>query len=276
MFHRSISAGAFVAALWVASPSVAQDQSAEILFEALGLPDIIDIMREEGIVYGAQVGTDLFPSRVGPSWSAAVETIYDAEVMQRDVKAAFIASLDGDDVAAMTAFFTSDLGRRFVDLEVAARRALLDEETDTASKALAATARARNSARFQIVDAFVQTNDLIETNVVGALNSNYAFYTGLMKGGAFEDALTEDQILRDVQDQEPDIRANTAEWVYSFLMLAYDPVSDADLQAYIAFSKSEAGQQLNDTLFDAFDDYFDAISYKLGFEAARMMTGAEL
>jgi len=276
MFHRSISAGAFVAALWVASPTVAQDHDAEILFEALGLPDIIDIMREEGVVCGAQVGTDLFPSRVGPSWSAAVETIYDPEVMQRDVKAAFIAALDGDDVAAMIAFFTSDLGRRFVDLEVAARRALLDDETDAASKALAATARAQNSARFQIVDTFVQSNDLIETNVVGALNSNYAFYTGLMKGGAFEDALTEDQILADVWDQEPDIRANTAEWVYSFLMLAYDPVSDADLQAYIAFSKSEAGQQLNHTLFDAFDDHFDAISFKLGFEAARMMTGADL
>ena len=276
MFHRSISAGAFVAALSVASPTVAQDHDAEILFEALGLPDIIDIMREEGVVYGAQVGTDLFPSRVGLSWSAAVETIYDPEVMQRDVKAAFIAALDGDDVAAMIAFFTSDLGRRFVDLEVAARRALLDDETDAASKALAATARAQNSARFQIVDTFVQSNDLIETNVVGALNSNYAFYTGLMKGGAFEDALTEDQILADVWDQEPDIRANTAEWVYSFLMLAYDPVSDADLQAYIAFSKSEAGQQLNHTLFDAFDDHFDAISFKLGFEAARMMTGADL
>jgi len=276
MFHRSISAGAFVAAFWLASPTIAQDHDAEILFEALGLPDIIDIMREEGVVYGVQVGTDLFPSRVGPSWSATVETIYDAEVMQRDVKAAFIAALDGDDVAAMIAFFTSDLGRRFVDLEVAARRALLDDETDAASKALAATARAQNSARFQIVDTFVQSNDLIETNVVGALNSNYAFYTGLMKGGAFEDALTEDQILADVWDQEPDIRANTAEWVYSFLMLAYDPVSDADLQAYIAFSKSEAGQQLNHTLFDAFDDHFDAISYKLGFEAARMMTGADL
>ena len=91
-----------------------------------------------------------------------------------------------------------------------------------------------------------------------------------------EDLLTEAQILSDVWDQEPDIRATTSEWVYSFLMLAYDPVTDEELATYTAFSTTPAGKQLNTTLFAAFDGFFDGISRELGYEAARMMTGAEL
>ena len=63
-----------------------------------------------------------------------------------------------------------------VSLEVSARRALLDEAVDVASKEAAVAAKKANTERFQLVDTFVQTNDLIETNVVGAMNSNVAFY----------------------------------------------------------------------------------------------------
>ena len=276
MFHRFMITGAFIAAIWGGASVAADDAEAEVLFEALGLPDIIEIMREEGIEYGAQIGADLFPSRTGPSWSAAVETIYDAEAMNTSVKSAFVASLEGDDVATMTSFFTSDIGRDFVKLEISARRALLDDDVDAASKELALIAKTDATPRYQLVDKFIQTNDLIETNVVGALNSNFAFYTGLMDGGAFDEVLTQEQILADVWDQEDDIRANTTEWIFSFLLLAYDPVEDADLEAYIAFSQTEPGKQLNNTLFAAFDDYFESISHKLGFEAARTMSGAEL
>lgn len=276
MYQPSLSAFAIAATFWLAGPAAAQNTSAEDLFNVIGLPDIIDIMREEGVAYGAQVGVDMFPDRVGPTWAAAVETIYDQGMMQGAVKSAFVAALEGDDVDAMSAFFTSDIGRNFVTLEISARRALLDDATQAASEELASLARAEGSARFQLVDRFVQTNNLIETNVVGALNSNYAFYAGLVDGGAFDETLSKEQILSDVWDQEPEIRISTADWIYTFLMLAYDPVADTDLEAYIAFSQSKAGQQLNGALFDAFDDYFDGISSQLGFEAARMMTGAEL
>ncbi len=276
MFQRVIATAAVMAAFAGVAPVAAQDAQAEALFDALRFADIIDIMREEGVEYGGQIGLDLFPAKVGPSWSATVERIYDADAMQAEVKAAFVASLEGDDVATMATFFDSPLGRKFVDLEVSARRALMDDAVEEASQALAAEARKDGTARFELVDAFVQTNDLIETNIVGALNSNYAFYSGLMAGGAFDDVLTEAQILSDVWDQEPDIRATTSEWVYSFLMLAYDPVTDEELATYTAFSTTPAGKQLNTTLFAAFDGFFDGISRELGYEAARMMTGAEL
>ena len=122
----------------------------------------------------------------------------------------------------------------------------------------------------------MQTNDLIEINVAGAMNSNVAFYMGLMAGGALDEALTQDQILNDVWDHAADIRANTSEWFYGFLLLAYDPVSAADLKAYTEFSAIDTGVALNGVLFAAFDDMFDVISFAPGREATRVMAGQDL
>tara|TARA_B110000503_G_scaffold20749_1_gene31314 strand:- start:369 stop:1136 length:768 start_codon:yes stop_codon:yes gene_type:complete len=244
MIHRTIAIASIVTSSFISLPALAQNTQSELLFDALGLPDIVDIMREEGVVCGAQIGTDLFPNQVSPAWRATVETIYDSAAMHASVEAAFIHALDNQDVTPMVAFFSPDFGKTLVSLEVSARQALLDDTVDQASKDVATVAKFNNTERFQLVDAFVQTNDLIKINVAGAMNSNVAFYMGLMAGGALDEALTQDQILNDVWDQEADIRANTSEWVYGFLLLAYDPVREADLETYTAFSASDTGVAL--------------------------------
>ena len=276
MIQRTIAIASIVTSSFISLPALAQNTQSELLFDALGLPDIVDIMREEGVVYGAQIGTDLFPNQVSPAWRATVETIYDSSAMHASVEAAFIHALDNQDVTPMVAFFSSDLTKTLVSHEVSARRALLDDTVDQASKDVATVAKFNNTERFQLVDAFVQTNDLIEINVAGAMNSNVAFYMGLMAGGAMDEALTQDQILNDVWDQAADIRANTSQWVYGFLLRAYDPVRGADLETYTAFSASNTGVALIGALFVAFDDMFDSKSFALGREAARVMAGQDL
>lgn len=246
------------------------------LFAALGLPEMIEIMREEGIGYGETIAADLFGGQGGADWEAMVAAIYDADAMREAVETAMATALEGADLQPMLDFFQSDVGRNIVALEVAARRALLDDAVEEASKAAAAIARADSTARFAQVEAFVEINDLIEANVVGALNSNYAFYIGLQEGGAFPQALPQEDILADVWAQEAEIRENTTEWVYSFLMMAYQPLGDAEMEAYIAFSQTGAGQRLNRAMFSAFDEVFNDISLTLGRAASRFMIGQEL
>ena len=163
-----------------------------------------------------------------------------------------------------------------VGLEVSARRALLDDAVEEASEDAAAIAAADGDPRLDLVAEFVEVNNLVETNVAGSLNSNLAFYEGLVAGRAFGGALTEEQILTDVWSQEADIRENTTEWLYSFLFMAYAPLEDADLDAYIAFSQTEAGEQINRAMFESFDALFTGISRSLGRAAAAEMTTQEL
>ena len=263
-------------AVTFAMPAMAQDSDAEVLFDLLHLPDIIEIMREEGVSYGDTIGQDLFGGAPTAQWAATVERIYDYDVMEGMVRADFEVSLADVDLTPMIAFFGSEQGQQIVALEVSARRALLDEAVEDASKEAAAIAAAEDDPRIALVGEFVDTNNLIETNVEGALNSNLAFYAGLLDGGAFDGALTEEQILTDVWSQEAEIRDNTSEWIYSFLFMAYQPLDDADLQAYIAFSETEAGGHINRAMFDSFDRLFTGISRSLGRAAANEMTTQEL
>lgn len=278
MFPQPFKTLTIVTGLFLAGPVSAQniDPKVEDLIVALGLPELMEIMREEGLEYGAEIGTDLLPGNPGSDWDGLVDAIYDLDNMRAQMNANFANALEGDDVSAMLSFFSAEPGKSIIELEIAARRALLDDDVEEAAKEVAAIAAADETDRYKQIETFISSNGLIETNVVGALNSNFAFYTGLMDGGAFPAELTEDQILADVWSQEPEIRANTTEWIYSFLMLAYEPLEDDELDAYIAFSNTDAGQDLNAALFTAFDDIFESISRGLGLASAQIMGQQEL
>lgn len=264
------------ATLTLATPIWAQDSDTEVLFDLLMIPEIVDIMRDEGLGYTDEIGMDLFGGEPTSSWESTVGAIYDYDVMVEMVREDFSVSLEGVDLDPMIEFFGSDQGQMIVGLEVSARRALLDEAVEEAGKEAAAIAAAQEDARMALVVEFVETNDLIETNVEGALNSNLAFYNGLLDGNAFGGTLSEDQILTDVWNQEGEIRANTTEWIYGFLFLAYQPLDEVDLQAYIAFSETDAGGQINRTMFESFDRLFNGISRSLGRAAAAEMTTQDL
>ena len=267
----------FVTAVTLAAPVArAQDDDANALFDAMGLPEIIDVMRQEGIDYGDTIAQDMFPSGMTPRWADAVAQIYDADALVAQMRAAFVAALGDGDAAAMLAFYQSDLGHRVVTLEIDARRAMLDPALEEAAKQMAAQALQDDTDRAQMITDFIAANNLIEANVVGALNSNYAFISGLVSGGATLPGLMADDILADVWDQEPEIRATTTEWLYAFLMLAYEPLSDDDLAEFSAMTQTTAGRNLTAALFIAFDDLFEQVSRDLGVAASAFIVSQEL
>jgi hypothetical protein len=173
-------------------------------------------------------------------------------------------------------FFASDLGQRVVELEIEARRALLDDASEEASKVAWAELQASGGPRLEALERFVTVNDLVESNFSGALNANLAFYRGMDEGGAFGGEMTEEQMLSDVWAQEPEVRESTTEWVYSYLNLAYGPLSDEDLDTYTAFSDSEPGRKVNRALFAAYGEVFNPISTALGVAVARQLQGQDI
>ncbi len=262
------------------SAQTAGDDDLDPLMEAMGISEVLEIMREEGIAYGGELAADLFggagPGNTPKSWAATVGDIYSIPRLEASVRVTLAEELAGSDTDAMLAFFESDLGQRIIGLEVSARRAMLEEDVEDASRDLVLDMIETQDPRLDLLETFTEINDLIENNVVGAMNANFAFYTGLADGGAFEDEFTEDQMLSDVWSQEDAIRDDTVDWVYAYLALAYRPLSDADLQAYIDFSETEPGAVLNQALFTAFDDMFVSVSLALGRAAAGHMAGEEL
>lgn len=276
MLTRLTLAAAFSCASLAAVAQTDHEAKARALFEAMQMPAMLDVMRLEGIAYGTQIGEDLFPGQAGDRWTAVLEEVYDIPTMEQVVQADFTAALEGTDVDAMLAFFTSEPGQTFAALEISAREAFLDSDVEEASKEAAAIASMDETQHYLLVKDFIDANDMIEANVVAAMNANYAFYMGLLDGGGLGNDLTEDQVLVDVWAQEDEIRAGTSEWVYSVLMLAYQPASATDLETYVAFARTDVGQDLNRAIFAAFDDMFIGISGALGRASSEFMIGADL
>ncbi len=246
------------------------------LFGAISLPETVKIMRREGQDYGQSLRDEMFPGSGGAGWAGEVDKIYDLGWMTGVVQEGMAKALEGKDIEPIIGFFRSDLGQRIIKLELSARRALFDKEIEAASRQKFRQMVRRHAPRVRLLEEFVVTNDLVEENVAGAMNSNFAFYRGLRDGKAPGFDMTEDQMLEDIWGQEEQIRSDTADWVYGYVTMAYTPLKDRELRAYVEFSKTPAGRHLNQALFSAFDRMFVQISNKLGLAAARYMSGEDI
>lgn len=249
------------------------------LSATMQIAGLLTVMRAEGADYGKTLEEEMFPGKGGSSWDATVSGIYDEAAMKSLFEKALVAELGAADpktLEVIEAFFGSDRGQRILTLEVEARRALLNQETEDAAKVHVEDLAAKDDPRLSLIREFAKTNDLVEMNVVGALNANLAFFKGMAAAGGFEEDMTEDQMLQNVWSQEQAIREETEMWLFPYLAMAYQPLSDDDMKAYLAFSDLDEGKVLNAAVFAAFNVLFTDISGKLGRAAAKQMHGEDI
>ncbi|WP_192931181.1 DUF2059 domain-containing protein [Gemmobacter serpentinus] len=248
------------------------------LAQTMMLSGVVDVMQAEGKAYGQQLRDEMFLGRNGAEWEGIVGAIYDPARLLADLERGLETELAGkpEVIRAAQAFFGSPTGQKILSLELEARRALLDKAAEEAAKAAAGDLFAKDGPRIEALRRFAATNDLIEMNVMGGLNANLAFYRGLADGGLFDGQMSESDMLSEVWAQEDQVRNDTEEWLWTYLVLAYQPLSDEELQSYQKFSESAEGKQLNAALFAGFDAGFMRISRDLGRAAARMVQGEDI
>ena len=258
-------------AFWSA-PAVASD--VDDLLDALGVPQIVGIMRAEGLEYGDTLAADMVPGGSTEGWRATVDRIYDEARMLETVRAVFTQEFATADLEPLVTFFGSEAGQQIVSLELSARTAMREQEIEDAARAAFRDLDGTDSETLGTISEFVDTNDLVEANLVGSLNANYMFYLGLVDGDALE--MSEQDILTEVWSSEEETRSDTREWVFAFLLMAYRPLEDGVVERYTALSKTDPGRALNRALFASFDEMYDDISYALGMAVARQMQVQEL
>ncbi len=259
------------------APEAASEVSVDRVAEVMRLPDLFQVLREEGLAYGDSLQADMFPAGGGAEWKAEVSGIYDADRLEAAFAKALAEGLSDqpEAVAGIVEFFSSDLGKRIVELEIEARRAFLDTAAEEAARVAADDAAGARDPKVPLIRRMIEAGDLLEMNVAGSLSSSLAFMTGMADSGAYG-AMPQDQLLSDVWGQEEQVRADTSTWLYAYLGLAYSPLTEAELETYVTFWESPAGQQLNAALFGAFDAVFRDVSLELGRAAGRAMQGRDI
>ncbi|KQI69832.1 hypothetical protein AN189_04995 [Loktanella sp. 3ANDIMAR09] len=265
-----------IAALVFGSATVVTAQDIDPVYDALRMDELVTILRAEGLHYGDDIAAELFNGPVSGAWDGAVDAVFDTTVMADTLRSGLAAGLDDTDTDAIVAFYDSPLGQQITTLELSAREAFLDETIEEAATEAAAIAVADGGPRIDQMNAYLAANDVIEQEVTSTMNASVAFYMGLMDGGALPPSLTEDEVLRDVYSRQDEIRRDVTSRVYAFLYLAYDPLSDADIDAYITFMESQPGQALSRATYAAFDAYYIDASRQLALAAAAQMRVSDL
>ncbi len=257
--------------------SLARFAAAEDLSRAYLLPELFEIMAAEGRNSVLTEGAVPLEGRALADFERDVSRIYDQQTMHD----AFLASLMAEVAATPEVlqdaleFAGTDLGKRVLRLEISARDALLDDEVDEIARLALYDAReARTdtaaSDRLAMIRERVDVNDLVELNVSLGLNTSYAYYQGMMSENAVN-GLDSEQLLFLVWAQEPEIRADIEDWIESYFMMAYKPLSDDELEAYIEYASTPLAQAFNRAMFRAFETLFNKISLDVGRALGRRL-----
>jgi hypothetical protein len=254
------------------------EATAGTLAEVLQLDALFDVLREEGLAYGDTIEADMLAGGGGPGWKPAVSAIYDVPTLRARFDAAFATALSSDPQALeeITAFFATDLGQRILGLEIDARRAFLDVAQEEAARVAVDTAAAGRDPKVALIARMIMAGDLIEMNVAAGLTGNLAFMTGMNETGSYGPALPPDALMAEVWAQEEQVRADTTSWMQAYLGLAYSPLTEAELETYVAFWETPAGGHLNAALFTAFDAVFPGVFHDLGRATGLAMVGSDI
>ncbi len=264
----------FAAGFAVLAVNPGWSATARDLAKVLDVADMIDIMRTEGRADAADLAEELIPGGVSTYWLEQVDTIYAAPKMTEMLVQGLEQSMTTAEIDAAVAFFDGELGRRILSLENSARAAMIDQSVEDFARDAYIEKLDQGDPKLDAVTDFVQANDLLERNVAGAMSATYQFYAGMSQGGALD--MDEQAMLSDIWAQEKELRNDTEAWLFGYLLMAYQPLSIAEIETYTEYSKTEDGQALNAALFDGFDAMYRSISFALGLAIAEAMQGSDL
>ncbi|AML52800.1 DUF2059 domain-containing protein [Falsihalocynthiibacter arcticus] len=260
---------AIVFVLGIVGPVVAEREAdLNRLSEILLVDDMIEILSDEGMQYGETLGMELFDGRGDADWERRLTAIYSQDRMKAEFRASFDPLLSDETLAAALAFFTTPFGEKLVRLEMSARLAISDPDVNAASEARLKAMIRNNDPLLPRIREYIKVYDLIDMNVASSMNETFEFLSAMGDMGALTDDMTESAILADVWQDEPQIRADTTEWLMTYLTMSYSPLSEDEMTKNIAFGRTDAGRQFNNAMFKAFGDVYAEISRKLGRAAA--------
>lgn len=250
------------------------DARLSVLVDVLRLNEIAAILRDEGVTSAEDLNADMLDGQGGAGWQVQVEAIYAPGRIVEAVRDALGRELQGEALEQAIDFFASDLGGRIIALENSARVAIQDPDVEATARLRYAELSQTADPRLELLRGFVADGDMVGRNVTTAMNSNFQFLRGLADGNGLN--MSEDEMLADVTGDAEMIREDTESWLFGYLLMAYSPLTDAQLQSYIDFGRTPAGQAVNRGLFGGFGVAYEDISYALGRAVAVNMTAEEL
>lgn len=243
------------------------------LYGALRLNDIVDIIHQEGVEQIDVYAENYIPPRSASQFAQQAQSIFD----RKEIKSALLdglTKLEPNQMAQALDYFTSAQGVFFAGLETTARAAISDDAVEEQAKEMVAQAQRNDPSRIALLEQSIETLQMVDYNIQAAQESQYSFLSELAQADVID--FSQGEILALIAEDQSALTDMVQEWLLAFTYMAYSPATDDELLGYIAFQTSEAGQALNESLFDAFRVMDVTQSRKMGRLVASFMAAQEL
>ena len=240
--------------LWCGIGFGAQAQTAlyDKLFKALHMDEIVEIIRAEGIEEATRTAEIYLRSKgKNGTFRSDIDILYDPKNLSTFLVEGIANRLSKKDVELVLVFYNGSLGAKIAQLEASARLAISDNAIKSMAIETAKSAGSKDLQRYKMLKENINELELVEYNMKGALASQYGFLTALSRSADIN--LSQDRILSMLSGSEEELREEVSAWLMGYSYMAYQPLSDDDLQLYLDFLMSTSGKALNAALFDVFN-----------------------
>ncbi|WP_052691932.1 hypothetical protein [Teredinibacter purpureus] len=157
--------------------------------------------------------------------------------LRTDARAYMAENLDANEVESILAWLNSDIGKKVSALEKAGRVNAKHQDVMESYRKLK-----KNKQRLELVHQLDDAMQSTASSVDMALATQRSLLTALIPGMPETKVITEDEIRAKIEEIRPKMLPKYKRMVEASSLHSYQSLTDGEMQAYIAFSKSEAAQ----------------------------------
>ena len=180
---------------------------------------------------------------IAEAWTTSSLENFAPEEMFADVVYEMNGRLSDGHMSELEHFFAAPLGRRIAAMEVAAQRPGVSLTVKTEGADLLGSLIDSQDNRLEQLGTLIDALSAEETGLAMALSLNRAVLSGMSASGRLPYKLSSDQIDALVSSQRRLIRGTIRDQLLISMAYTYQTLSDGELDRYIAFLKTDAGQQ---------------------------------
>ena len=193
----------------------------------------------------------------------AIATAYAPARMRADARNFLESELAEADQKQVLTWLDSDTGKKINLLEEQSGEVTDRKKRDQESSAYAATLPKNRSDRIQRFMQVVRASEAMASLII---NNNLAIANGLAMTAPVQELISLEALSKQLESQRPQLIASMDKRLLAEYAYIYRTVTDAEIDAYIAFAETPSGRKYHAAFIAAIERAMTEASLVVGFE----------
>lgn len=255
---------ALLALLPAPAAFAAEPSRGAAMLELLGFDTAIRSFVEE--VKSTDPGIDTEDPEFDAARAEIADRIFQPDILFAAIAARVDDKFDDAEYDALEAYFSEGVGLRVTEAEEYAQSPENQAERVAETPGIIEDLLQNNPERLDQIERMIAAMDVVGSGTAMAMNLGYAMISGMAGTGKLPGGLTDDQILRMLNNRRDQIEAEVLNGAILSTAYTYRDISNEDMADYLAFLESDLGRKLYSVIENAQVEVLTAASRQFGHD----------